>query len=196
MISGVKKVVTLALDNAQTRTVKAISKGSSCLLLLNTVTPKLTAFKFDLPAGTTDLTSTGTAVAIGDIATSIVNTGATGFSSINIELADLCNAIKVDDKVYHLSGSAFSATQDTLPATAWVNPVFTGDFSYVADNTGIFKYTSSGATSSYASFMVTPLYANKRIWVENNQIIVLSWASFVGEKDYTLQAFDISAGAT
>ena len=193
MISSVKKVVTLALDNAQTRTVKAISKGSSCLLLLNTVTPKLTAFKFDLPAGITDATSTGTAVAIGDIATSIVNT-AVDISLIKFEVADLCNAIKVDDKVYHLSGSAFSETQDTLPATAWVNPVFTGDFSYVADNTGIFKYTSG--TRTYSSFMVTPLYANKRIWVENNQIIVLSWASGTGEKDYTLQAFDISAGAT
>lgn len=110
------------------------------------------------------------------------------------EVANSCNALRIDTTVYHHRGTPTAKfTADTGPTTAWTNPVFSGDFVYGAGNAGIYKYDSAGF--KYDLALASTFNDNKKIWTTSEGIVVLSWVASgtTNINNYTLRAFNIPA---
>lgn len=121
-------------------------------------------------------------------------------ASATFTVADLCKAIKINDAVYHLDTTvtAQGATKyvlDGLPSTAWINPVLSDDFSYVADNAGLYVYNPT--TRNYTSVLNNTFYTKKKMWSTSEAIVVYSWDTTTGVIDnYSVQAFSIPTSGT
>lgn len=120
-------------------------------------------------------------------------------------MADSCAAIFFDSKVYHYDANVASVSKfvaDTIPldGSAWTNPVFSNDFSFVAGDAGLYKYTAG--TKTYASVLATAFYTNKKIWTTSTStysaIVVFSWkdTDTTNVKDYSVEAFAIPTGTS
>ena len=144
-----KKTVTYTPTNVNT--VKSISGGLNCGLFLDLVaSPKtLSAYKFE--------PGTATATLVNELIASSLITESDLTKSFLV--GDLCAGLKIDANVYHFTaGSGYQI--DTVPA--WVNPVFSNDFSYVAAADGLYKYDSVG--KSYSKVQTSTYHLNKKIW--------------------------------
>jgi len=113
-------------------------------------------------------------------------------ASKTFQVADSCDAIKIDSNIYHFTvGTGYLI--DTVPA--WADPVLSNDFTYVAAADGVYNWDSVG--NSYSKIHSTTFYLNKRVWTLDNKLVVFSWADSTtpGEtniKNYKIQAFSIS----
>lgn len=177
-----KKTVTYTPTN--TNTVKSISGGLNCALFFDSIANpnKMSAYKFE--------TSSATATLVNEIISAGLITSSD--TSKQFEVADLCNAIKIDSSIYHFTAGTGYAP-DTVPA--WTSPVLSSDFSYVAAADGIYQYDSTG--KSYSKIHSTTHYQFKKIWKVDSKLVVFSWADSIvsGEtnlKNYKIEAFSIS----
>jgi len=83
----------------------------------------------------------------------VVLTGLTlSLSTANYSVSDDCLALRINDKIFHYSGSAYTADTVTHPTgvTAITNPQFSADFSVMVTDNAVYYYTSGKYTSDKA----------------------------------------------
>lgn len=174
-------------------TLRAVSKGYTCAALYDATSgsERFSIVKFDSTAD--DL--------VEDLKASTFALTVVSIPTKTFEVADLCTALRVDGAVYHLDATivtvgATKYVADTLPGTAWTNPAFSSDFTFVAGDAGLYKYTADIKT--YASILANTFYTNKKIWTTADAIVVISWVdtATTNIKNYSVQAFAIPASGT
>lgn len=173
-------------------TLRAVSKGYTCAALYDATSgsERFSIVKFDSTAD--DL--------VEDLKASTFALTVVSIPTKTFEVADLCTALRVDGAVYHLDATivtvgATKYVADTLPGTAWTNPAFSSDFTFVAGDAGLYKYTAG--TKTYASILANTFYTNKKIWTTADAIVVISWVDTTANiKNYSVQAFAIPASGT
>lgn len=173
-------------------TLRAVSKGYTCAALYDATAgaEHFSIVRFDSTDNdlVEDLKASTFALAVASIPTEI------------FEVADLCTALRVNNTAYHLDATIVTAgttkyVADTLSGTAWTNPAFSSDFTFVAGDAGLYKYTADIKT--YASILANTFYTNKKIWTTADAIVVISWVDTTANiKNYSVQAFAIPASGT
>lgn len=117
--------------------LKAVSRNKRIAVIYDSATPALKVYDFSSTTPTTILSSSGRVVTA-SLYTEIA------ISSAAVNVADDGRALRINDKIFHWNAGSNAYVLDSLPSgvTTLSNPGFTGDFSFVVVDSGIWRYSS------------------------------------------------------
>jgi len=95
--------------------------------------------------------------------------------SANYSVSDDCLGVRVNDKIFHWSGSAYaldSITHPTTNITTIPNPVFSSDFNVMVTDFGVYYYTSS--STSYTSDKAESFGRSKEVFKNDNNLLIIN----------------------